>query len=281
MVKLALALIERGKKNPVVRFLQRDQGRISWPASVGSQPSAAVCLLRPLRRWRTVLTPSVSRRREEEWRRLSAPAASSLLGPCSSYAPQTPAGAQWPRQSQRTGGSCSAILGLECQPSRLSSESLLTRKLSPSLPSIVPCRFASRLGVSPADLASRTGWDARSGGLTDEYEPHGSPASGNGVVAMRRLGLDLSHHRSRVLTREDLERAPYIFCVSKRHKEWISRIGGSEAAARTKTLGEDIPDPWHQEQAVYDACADHMAKIVPSLMEAEFGSSISPSRKVS
>ena len=96
---------------------------------------------------------------------------------------------------------------------------------------------------------------------------------------MKRHGLDLSHHRSRVLTRADLESAPYIFCVSKRHKEWILKIGGSEVATRTKTLGEDIADPWHQEQAVYDACADHMAKIVPALMEAEFGSSLPPARK--
>ncbi|KAJ1490592.1 hypothetical protein T484DRAFT_1776670 [Baffinella frigidus] len=60
------------------------------------------------------------------------------------------------------------------------------------------CRFAERLRV-PMHQLPAAGWDVRSGGLTDEYEKPGSPASAHSVTAMRQEELDLSTHKSTLL----------------------------------------------------------------------------------
>jgi len=117
----------------------------------------------------------------------------------------------------------------------------------------------------------------RSGGLTDEYEPPGSPASANGVAAMKRHGVHMASHRSRLLSASDLEAAKYIFCVTERHKAWIGQVA-PEVAGRVETMGKDIPDPWHQEESVYNKCADRIMWEVPKLMEKHFGSSVPEER---
>lgn len=130
-------------------------------------------------------------------------------------------------------------------------------------------RFAERLCVKESELPS-TGWEVRSGGLTDEYEPPNSPASAEGISAMQRHGIDMSAHRSTLLDATALRSAAYIYCVSARHQDWIASVA-RDVAPRVKTLGSDIPDPWHQEQPVYDACAMHMLGVVPALLEKDFG----------
>uniref|UniRef100_A0A6U4NPW2 acid phosphatase n=1 Tax=Hemiselmis andersenii TaxID=464988 RepID=A0A6U4NPW2_HEMAN len=137
--------------------------------------------------------------------------------------------------------------------------------------------FAERFRVPEAKLTEATGWEVRSGGLTDEYEPPGSPASANGVAAMKRHGVHMASHRSRLLSASDLEAAKYIFCVTERHKAWIGQVA-PEVAGRVETMGKDIPDPWHQEESVYNKCADRIMWEVPKLMEKHFGSSVPEER---
>ena len=70
-------------------------------------------------------------------------------------------------------------------------------------------------------LADR-GWKVCSAGITEDYEPVGSPASLHGINAMRaQLGLDLSSHRSSMLTKTRIEEAHVIYTVSPSHREWI------------------------------------------------------------
>lgn len=119
-------------------------------------------------------------------------------------------------------------------------------------------------------LLKEHGWDIRSGGLTDEYELPGSPASANSVTAMKAEGLDLKDHRSHLLTRGDIQEAYRILCVSERHVQWVRSLV-PEAANKTSTLGADIPDPWRQEQAAYDGVAHTMLDAVPRCCEQHFG----------
>eukprot|EP00293_Proteomonas_sulcata_P004844 CAMPEP_0184319060 /NCGR_PEP_ID=MMETSP1049-20130417/106306_1 /TAXON_ID=77928 /ORGANISM="Proteomonas sulcata, Strain CCMP704" /LENGTH=144 /DNA_ID=CAMNT_0026639061 /DNA_START=272 /DNA_END=706 /DNA_ORIENTATION=+ len=130
--------------------------------------------------------------------------------------------------------------------------------------------FAEKHGVKESELKAATGWDIRSAALTDDYEKPGSPASANGVTAMQRFGCDLRNHRSQLITRGAIESAEKIFCVSNRHRHWILEMVPS-SANKTFTLGQDIPDPWHQEQAVYDACAKTMMACVPAVLAKHFG----------
>jgi protein-tyrosine-phosphatase len=130
--------------------------------------------------------------------------------------------------------------------------------------------FAQQCCCTVQVLRDVHGWDIRSGGLTDEYEKPGSPASANGVTAMKRIGMDLTQHRSTVLTPDDIRQATRILCVSRRHVEWIVDEV-PEAASKTSTLGKDIPDPWHQAQVAYDRVAETMQAVVPEACQTYFG----------
>ena len=48
--------------------------------------------------------------------------------------------------------------------------------------------------------------------ISTDYEPVGSPASEQGVQLMRELyGIDMSNHRSQLLSGEDVENASLVF----------------------------------------------------------------------
>ena len=178
---------------------------------------------------------------------------------------------------------------------------------SPMAEAIAKRWFAQRCGCSVDKLTSAHGWDIRSGALTDEvsqvagaaraaavfararmcrclaraaltrmvrclaqYEKPGSPASANSITAMARSGMDLTSHRSTLLTPDAVREAHAILCVSQRHVQWILRMV-PEAAGKTRTLGADIPDPWHQEQAAYDLVAETMLRVVPEACKQQFG----------
>ena len=87
---------------------------------------------------------------------------------------------------------------------------------------------------------------------------------------MARSGMDLTSHRSTLLTPDAIREAHKILCVSQLHVQWIVRMV-PEAASKTSTLGADIPDPWHQEQAAYDLVAETMLKVVPAACMWHFG----------
>jgi protein-tyrosine-phosphatase len=76
----------------------------------------------------------------------------------------------------------------------------------------------------------------------------GLPASENGQIVMRMLGLDTSSHRSRRVTREMLAAFDLILTMEAGHKEAL-QIEFPESAARIFMLSEmvgkkaDIADP--------------------------------------
>lgn len=102
--------------------------------------------------------------------------------------------------------------------------------------------------------------------LTSDYEPPNSPASVQGInVLLKDYSLDMSSHRSALLTAEDVNDASHIIGVSKSHVQWILKQF-PEASRKTKALPVDIPDPWHQREEVYRACAKVMQPLVYDVM---------------
>lgn len=100
--------------------------------------------------------------------------------------------------------------------------------------------------------------------LTDAYEPEGSPASTHGVELMNEIyNIDISAHRSRMLTLEDVRSATYMIGVSKSHESEVRRrYADDNALTGLMALNRDISDPWHQGRAVYEFCAAMMKKSV-------------------
>ncbi|KAJ0407829.1 hypothetical protein P43SY_008290 [Pythium insidiosum] len=84
-----------------------------------------------------------------------------------------------------------------------------------------------------------------SAAITDAFDAEGSPASAHAVSVMREYNIDLSKHRSRLLTEPMCEDADYIV---------------------------DVPDPWHMDYDTYMENVALMEELVSEFMEKTFPS---------
>ena len=108
--------------------------------------------------------------------------------------------------------------------------------------------------------------------LTDQYECPGSPASENGVLVMKKdFDIDMSSHRSALLTQSEVDSAAAIVCVSRGHAEFIAR-NFSNTDNKVHALKKDVSDPWHAEVGVYRACAHQLATLLPLQLAELFSS---------
>ena len=107
------------------------------------------------------------------------------------------------------------------------------------------CRSPMAEGWLNQKLAGK-GWVAESAGV-GAWD--GSPATPEAVEAMREIGVDLSGHRSRALSKKQVEEAAVILAMTEGHRREIERRF-PEAAEKTFLvhgfgLGEakDVADP--------------------------------------
>jgi protein-tyrosine-phosphatase len=90
----------------------------------------------------------------------------------------------------------------------------------------------------------------------------GNPAAEFAVIAAREGGIDISGHRARMLTPEDIENSRIILCMEPFHVEWVLAIDVS-ASGRIYSLAEfsggdakrkTIPDPYGCSLRDYREC---------------------------
>jgi Protein-tyrosine-phosphatase len=102
----------------------------------------------------------------------------------------------------------------------------------------------------------------------------GERVSENSVLALRKVGIDISRHTSRPLTQEMLNRAAVIICMTESHRAMIQLQ--SEPPPRNIHLfrefmpagaDKEIPDPFGGPLSVYELCRDEMVEAIPSLVE--------------
>lgn len=92
--------------------------------------------------------------------------------------------------------------------------------------------------------------------LTEDYEPVGSPASAHGIDLMKHtFNIDISSHRSALLSEEDVRTASYLIGVSRSHELAVRSHFPELVGQKLLALNRDIPDPWHAHRAVYEECA--------------------------
>jgi protein-tyrosine-phosphatase len=102
----------------------------------------------------------------------------------------------------------------------------------------------------------------------------GEPVSPNSVTALKKVGLDLSSHRSRLLDQQTLDEAILVLCMTESHRMIIQR----QANPPPKNLflfrefmkdpvDLDIPDPYGGPLRVYEVARDEMVEAIPSLVE--------------
>lgn len=84
----------------------------------------------------------------------------------------------------------------------------------------------------------------------------GQPASENAVKAAAEQGLDLSGHKARRITLEDVADAAHIFVMSEPHKALLS---GAVPGAEEKITVMQVEDPFGGDLDVYRSCFKQMA----------------------
>lgn len=135
--------------------------------------------------------------------------------------------------------------------------------------------ITSKLGGPEGNSASEDnwlkerGWQLHSAGLTDRYEPEGSPASAHGLTVMHDLYcIDTSSHRSTILTNSMIEDAFAIYTVSENHRTCICQQVPS-AERKTRALG-NVLDPWRQSIERYEETARRLKMLVEKAIEQDW-----------
>jgi len=120
-------------------------------------------------------------------------------------------------------------------------------------------------------LGAGSGWEAASAGLA--AAPN-QPASRPAIDLLARHGIDLRPHRSRILTREEVDRARLIVVMTGMHREallqrfpevadrvqLLSAFGPSAGARR------DIEDPIGGSARAYQRTFDDINALLPDLV---------------
>lgn len=118
----------------------------------------------------------------------------------------------------------------------------------------------ARLARDPA----RTAWRVASAGV---YAAEGLPASAHSVTVMRDRGLDLSRHRSRRVTREQVAQADLILGMTPHHVEAL-RLAFPTEAGRVHLLAamagksHGVEDPYGKPLATYRSVAEELNRLL-------------------
>lgn len=102
----------------------------------------------------------------------------------------------------------------------------------------------------------------------------GEPVSENSVVALRKVGIDISQHLSRPLTQPMLDEALAVICMTESHRAMI-QLQAEPVPKHIYLFREFMPqqadkeiaDPFGGPLRVYELCRDEMVEAIPSLLE--------------
>ena len=102
----------------------------------------------------------------------------------------------------------------------------------------------------------------------------GDVPSRNSVQALKKVGLDISGHRSRRVTLELAENSIVLLCMTRSHKQIINE-SFPELKPPIHLLREFLPskteveirDPYGMNLESYEFCRDNIVEAIPSVVE--------------
>jgi protein-tyrosine phosphatase len=102
----------------------------------------------------------------------------------------------------------------------------------------------------------------------------GDMVSPNSVLALKKVGIDISGHRSQPLTQELANGALAVFCMTETHRIMIQcqfdPVPKNIFLLREflpRNLEVEIPDPFGGPLSLYEQCRDEIVEAVPSVIE--------------
>lgn len=103
---------------------------------------------------------------------------------------------------------------------------------------------------------------------------NGEPVSENSVLALRKVGIDLTQHRAQPLTQRLLDEAFVVLCMTESHRAMIEvqadPVPRNLFLFREFLPGEgdkEIGDPYGGPLKVYESARDEMVESIPPLIE--------------
>lgn len=124
--------------------------------------------------------------------------------------------------------------------------------------------LAERLGCTVAQLAGK-GVKVLSAGT---FAHDGARAADNAVKTTRLMGADISRHRSRNLTRELINEADVVFCMTDSHVAEARSIAPGEAdKIRRLDPQGNVPDPVGGGLDIYGAAARRIEKALQAALD--------------
>lgn len=100
----------------------------------------------------------------------------------------------------------------------------------------------------------------------------GDSASANSVTAMKKVGIDISNHRSQLLTAEQVDRSDLILCMTSSHRRTIETLlPKSTSQIRlfrefADSGSDEVPDPYGGSLDEYVHCRDSLLDAIPGLL---------------
>ncbi|OHE80811.1 MAG: protein tyrosine phosphatase [Verrucomicrobia bacterium RIFCSPLOWO2_12_FULL_64_8] len=102
----------------------------------------------------------------------------------------------------------------------------------------------------------------------------GDPVTENSVIAMMKVGLDLSKHISQPVTQKLLDGALVVFCMTEAHRAMIQlqfeRVPKHLYLFRQflpPPVDPEVEDPYGGPLSRYEVCRDNLVEAVPSIVE--------------
>lgn len=101
----------------------------------------------------------------------------------------------------------------------------------------------------------------------------GDPVSANSVMALKKVGIDISGHRAQTVTQEMLDAALAVFVMTEGHRAMIE-LQATPPPARLYLFREFLPDPAAREIGdpfgsslrFYEQSRDEMVEAIPSIL---------------
>jgi protein-tyrosine-phosphatase len=102
----------------------------------------------------------------------------------------------------------------------------------------------------------------------------GDAASPNSHRVLESVGLNLTDHLSQRLTQDLIDRSFAIFCMTSMHKALVETQFNNTCPHLhlmreflPDGVDKEIPDPYGQDRAAYEATRDSMVEAIPSLLK--------------
>jgi protein-tyrosine-phosphatase len=101
----------------------------------------------------------------------------------------------------------------------------------------------------------------------------GEPVSENSVLALKKVGIDISDHRSQPLTQRMLDEALAVLCMTESHRAMI-QVQAEPVPKNVFLFREFVPgdsdreigDPYGGPLKIYEAARDEMVESIPPLV---------------